>query len=106
MEAINLFCLSTEVKQGKTINETRPFETRIRVSHIWIKAKLKLEQQSIRPHLFSRSRNSKRTMPCDFSQSFLKLHWNKRILHKLFTRQKSSTPFRDLTTCRPPLRRF
>ena len=26
MEAINLFCLSTEVKQGKTINEKRPFE--------------------------------------------------------------------------------
>lgn len=33
------------------INETRPFETRIRVSHIWIKAKLKLEKQSIRSHL-------------------------------------------------------
>jgi len=53
METINLFCLSTEVKQGKTINETKPFETRTRVSHIWIKAKLKLEQQSIRPRLFS-----------------------------------------------------
>lgn len=54
MEAINLFCLSTDVKQGKTINDTRPFETRIRVPHIWIKAKLKLEQlQSIRPRLFS-----------------------------------------------------
>ena len=53
MGAINLFCLSTEVKQGKTINETKPFETRVRVPHIWIKAKLKLEQQSIRPRLFS-----------------------------------------------------
>ena len=86
MEAINLFCLSTEVKQGKTINETRPFETRIRVPHIWIKAKLKLEQQSIRPRLFSGVVGTlKKTMACDFSQSFLKLHWNKRILHKLFT---------------------
>lgn len=26
MGAINLFCLNTEVKQGKTINEKRPFE--------------------------------------------------------------------------------
>lgn len=26
MGAINLFCLSTEVKQGKTINEKRPFD--------------------------------------------------------------------------------
>lgn len=55
---------------GKRLTRQDPLK-----SHIWIKAKLKLEQQSIRPRLFSGVVGTlKKTMPCDFSQSFLKLH--------------------------------